>query len=91
MWFYLYLIMDNYSPKIIAWEMHATDDTDHAVRVVECAALVEGIAADEQHPVLHGDNSSTLNTTTVLAMLNCVRRIVVPHSQAPAGFSGARL
>ncbi|OXJ21394.1 IS3 family transposase [Burkholderia sp. HI2714] len=70
MWFYLYLIMDIYSRKIIAWEVHATDNADHAVRVVQRAALAEGIAADEQGPVLHGDNGSTLKATTVLAMLH---------------------
>lgn len=70
MWFYLYLIIDLYSRKIIAWEVHATDDADHAARVVQRAALAEGIAANEQRPVLHGDNGSTLKATTVLAMLH---------------------
>ncbi|BAP87814.1 integrase catalytic subunit [Burkholderiales bacterium GJ-E10] len=70
MWFYLYLIMDLYSRKIIAWEVHDTDDADHAAKVVQRAALAEGIAANEQRPVLHGDNGSTLKATTVLAMLH---------------------
>ncbi len=70
MWFYLYLIMDLYSRKIIAWEVHVTDDAEHAAKVVQRAALVEGIAADGQRPVLHGDNGSTLKATTVLAMLH---------------------
>ena len=28
-WFYLYLILDLYSRKIVGWEVHATDDADH--------------------------------------------------------------
>jgi transposase InsO family protein len=69
-WFYLYLILDLYSRKIIAWEVYDTDDADHAAKLVQRAALGEGIAAAEQRPVLHGDNGATLKATTVLAMLN---------------------
>ncbi len=69
-WFYLYLILDLYSRKIIAWEVHDTDDSDHAAKVLKRAALAEGIAALPQRPILHGDNGATLKATTVLAMLN---------------------
>jgi putative transposase len=69
MWFYLYLILDLYSRKIVAWEVHDTDDADHAAHVVRRAALAEGIAALDEQPVLHGDNGATLKATTVLAML----------------------
>lgn len=69
-WFYLYLILDLYSRKIVGWEVHATDDADHAVHLVRRTALAEGIAAMLAKPVLHGDNGSTLKATTVLAMLN---------------------
>jgi transposase InsO family protein len=31
-WFYLYLILDIYSRKIVGWEVHETDDADHAAR-----------------------------------------------------------
>lgn len=70
MWFYLYLILDLYSRKIIAWEVHDSDEADHAARLVQRAALAEGIAAADRGPVLHGDNGATLKATTVLAMLN---------------------
>jgi transposase InsO family protein len=69
-WFYLYLILDIYSRKIVGWEVHETDDADHAARVVQRAALAEGIAANQTKPVLHGDNGATLKATTVLAMLH---------------------
>lgn len=69
-WFYLYLILDLYSRKIIGWEVHASDDSDHAAHLVRRTALAEGIAVLKTKPVLHGDNGATLKATTVLAMLN---------------------
>lgn len=69
-WFYLYLILDLYSRKIVGWEVHDSDHSDHAAHLVRRTALAEGIAALADKPVLHGDNGSTLKATTVLAMLN---------------------
>ena len=69
-WFHLYLILDLYSRKIVGWEVHDSDDSAHAVRLVRRTALAEGIAAMTVKPVLHGDNGSTLKATTVLAMLD---------------------
>lgn len=69
-WFYLYLILDLYSRKIVGWEVHEADHADHAAHLVQRTALAEGIAALGAKPVLHGDNGATLKATTVLAMLN---------------------
>ena len=69
-WFHLYLILDLYSRKIVGWEVHDTDDSDHAAHLVRRTALAERIATLQAKPVLHGDNGSTLKATTVLAMLN---------------------
>ena len=69
-WFHLYLILDLYSRKVVGWEVHATDDADHAAHLVRRTALAEGIAALQSKPVLHGDNGATLKATTVLAMLH---------------------
>ena len=69
-WYYLYLILDIYSRKVVGWEVHDTDDADHAAHLVRRTALAEGIAALQSKPVLHGDNGATLKATTVLAMLN---------------------
>jgi transposase InsO family protein len=68
-WFYLYLILDVFSRKIVGFEVHETDDADHAAHLVKRTALAEGIHAMVTKPVLHGDNGSTLKATTVLAML----------------------
>ena len=69
-WFYLYLILDVYSRKIVGFEVHDSDDADHAAHLVKRTALVEGIHAMTAKPVLHGDNGATLKATTVLAMLH---------------------
>lgn len=69
-WCYLYLIMDIYSRKIVGFEVHERDDSDHAVELLRRTALAEGLHALAQKPVLHGDNGSTLKATTVLAMMH---------------------
>ena len=69
-WFYLYLIMDLYSRKIVGWEVHAEDNADHASHLVHRTALAERIAVRDDKPVLHGDNGATLKATTALAMLH---------------------
>jgi putative transposase len=68
-WFYLYLILDLYSRKIVGFEVHDRDDAEHAAHLVRRTALAEGIHAQPTKPVLHGDNGATLKATTVLAML----------------------
>ena len=69
-WFYLYLILDLYSRKIVGFEVHDTDSADHAAHLVRRTALAEGVHAMPVRPVLYGDNGATLKGTTVLAMLH---------------------
>jgi len=68
-WCYLYFILDIYSRKIVGFEVHESDDSDHAVELLRRTALAEGLHTMTQKPVLHGDNGSTLKATTVLAMM----------------------
>ena len=72
-WFYLYLILDAFSRKIVGFEVHDTDDSVHARHLVKRTALAEGIHAIPTKPVLHGDNGSTFKATTVLAMLHWLK------------------
>jgi putative transposase len=69
-WFYLYLILDLYSRKIVGFEVHDTDTAEHAAHLARRTALTEGIHAMPKRPVLHGDNGATLKAMTVLAMLH---------------------
>ena len=68
-WFYLNLIQDLYSRKIIGCEVHAEDDEDHATQLAVRTALAEGIALldSDKRPVLHGDNGATIKATTVIS------------------------
>ena len=71
-WFYLYLILDIFSRKIVGFELHAQDSSDHAAALLRRTALAEGLHGlpPEHRPVLHGDNGATLKATTVLAMMH---------------------
>jgi putative transposase len=68
-WFYLYLILDLFSRKVVGFAVHETDSADHAAHLARRTALAEGVPAATPKPVLHGDNGATLKATTVLAML----------------------
>lgn len=68
-WFYFYLILDLYSRKIVGFEVHDTDNAEHAAHLARRTALAEGVHARPVRPVLHGDNGASLKATTVLAML----------------------
>ena len=68
-WFYLFLILDLYSRKIVGHEVHETDQAEHAAHLVRRTALAEGIHTHALRPVLHGDNGPSVKGTTVLAML----------------------
>lgn len=69
-WFYLYLILDLYSRKIVGYEVHEVESGEHAAQLLKRTALAEGIHASIDRPVLHGDNGAVLKATTVLAMLH---------------------
>jgi transposase InsO family protein len=87
-WFYLYLILDLYSRKIVGWEVHAEDNADHASHLLRRTALVEGIAMRDDKPVLHGDNGATLKATTVRAMLHWLG-IKASYSRPRVGYDNA--
>lgn len=69
-WFYLYLILDLYSRKVVGHEVHAVENAEHAAALVKRTALAEGVHTAMTRPVLHGDNGAALKATTVLAMLH---------------------
>ncbi|HBS82435.1 MAG TPA: IS3 family transposase, partial [Halomonas campaniensis] len=64
---YLYLIMDIYSRKIIAWEVHDTESGELAKQLLERALLREGCW--HQPPVLHSDNGAPMTSYTLKARL----------------------
>lgn len=64
---YLYLILDIYSRKIVAWEVHETESGELARPLVERALLRE--RCWHNPPVLHSDNGAPMTSYTLKARL----------------------
>ncbi len=64
---YLYLILDIYSRKIVAWEVHEAESGELAKRLVERALLRE--RCWHNPPVLHSDNGAPMTSYTLKSRL----------------------
>ena len=80
--FYLYMIVDIYSRKIVGWDVFETEDSEHASSLFYKAYLREGITGDEL--VLHSDNGSPMKGATMLVTL---RKLGVAPSFSRPGVS----
>jgi len=69
MYYYLYLILDLYSCKVIAWEIWLEESAENASQLVRRAVLAENIGKKEQPLVLHSDNGSPMKGATLLETL----------------------
>jgi putative transposase len=79
-YFYLYLVVDIWSRKIIAAEVHAEERADIAAGLIERAC--EGEHVDPGQLVLHADNGPPMKGST---MLTTLRRLgVVPSFSRPS-------
>ena len=65
--FFLYLILDLFSRKIVGWEVHATESAVNSSELVQRTVWKEGCIG--QPLVLHGDNGSPIKGQTVQVML----------------------
>lgn len=65
--FFLYLVLDVYSRKIVAHEVHAEESGQHAAALMDRAVLRERIAG--QPLVIHQDNGSPMKASTFVAKL----------------------
>jgi transposase InsO family protein len=61
--FYLYLIVDIFSRKIVGWEVHERENADLAAALIRQAVLAEGCIA--RPLVLHADNGSPMKGATM--------------------------
>lgn len=80
LYFYLYLIMDVYSRKIVGWEVYGEESADHAASIARKAYLREGVAG--RSLVLHSDNGSPMKGATMLGTLHNLG--VVPSFSRPS-------
>lgn len=78
--YYLYMITDIYSRKVVAWEIHDKQSDDLASRLMKRAYLSEGISGKEI--VLHSDNGSPMKGATMLATLQHLG--VIPSFSRPS-------
>lgn len=78
--YYLYLVVDIFSRKIVAAEVHAEESSTIAAALIEWACEREGVRAEEL--VLHADNGGPMKGSTMLATLQ--RLGVVASFSRPA-------
>lgn len=69
LFFYLYLVLDLFSRKVVGWEVHAEESGEHAAALLLRTSLREGIDTLKQTLVLHADNGSPMKSATLLATL----------------------
>lgn len=65
--FYLYMVMDVWSRKIVAWAVHSEESSEHASALLAHAYRVEGVVPGSL--VVHSDNGSPMKGATLLATL----------------------
>jgi transposase InsO family protein len=68
MFFYLYMVVDVWSRKIIAAQVFAEESMDHSARLLVKACLIHGVQPDDL--VLHSDNGGPMKGATMLATLH---------------------
>ncbi len=66
--YYLYMVVDVWSRKIVGWEVHEIESPELAAALIQEAVVREG--ADAQHLVLHSDNGGAMKGATLLATLD---------------------
>ncbi len=68
-YFYLYLILDLFSRKIIAWDIWIEESAENASLLVRCGVLAEQRTAPVKPLVHHSDNGSPMKGASLLETL----------------------
>ena len=66
-WFYLYVVLDIYSRKIVAWSIDAVESDKVAKRLIKTACKREGINPDQL--ILHSDRGAQMTGNTIAELL----------------------
>lgn len=69
LFYYLYLVLDLYSRKIVGWEIWEEESAEHASRLIHRTVLREQCVVRTEPLVLHSDNGSPMKATTLLETL----------------------
>ncbi len=67
LYYYLYLVMDIYSRKIVGWQVHDCEASAHAADLIEDIARREKIQKNQL--VIHSDNGSPMKGATLRAKM----------------------
>ena len=78
--FYLYVVMDVWSRKIVGWTLQAEEAAEHAQAMIAAACRREGVRRDQL--VIHSDNGAPMKAATLLAFLQWIG--VVPSFSRPS-------
>ncbi len=69
-WLYLYLVIDVWSRKVVAWDVADREDAQIAADLVGRACLRERISKGRRQPlILHADNGNAMRAATLEARL----------------------
>ena len=71
-WFSLCLILDLYSQEILGFEVHETDDSEHAASRLRRTVVAEDLHTLESKFLLQRDNGEMLKATAAPAMTNWI-------------------
>jgi len=80
MFFYLYMVVDIYSRKIVGWQVYERESSALAADLMKDICRCEGVEKDQV--ILHSDNGSPMKGATMLATLQELG--VVPSFSRPA-------
>jgi len=80
MFFYLYMIVDIWSRKIIVAQVFAEESMDHSSMLLAHACMIHGVQPEEL--VLHSDNGGPMKGATMLATLHKLG--VIPSFSRPS-------
>lgn len=79
--YYLYVISDIFSRKIVGWEVWNEESAEHASELIKKTVLAEKIAYNKQPLVLHSDNGSPMKGATMLETLYALG--ITPSNSRP--------
>jgi putative transposase len=82
LFFYLYLVEDVWSRKVLGWEVHDVECSDLAAALVDRIRAEAGPGVDLRGWVLHSDNGGPMKGATMLATLQ--RLGAVPSFSRPS-------
>ena len=80
LFFYLYLVVDIFSRKIVGWQVHDCESSEYAANLMEDICYREGVAKNQV--VIHSDNGSPMKGATLLATLQQLG--IVPSFSRPS-------